>query len=131
MEDYNIAVKLAPSSPAAYLGRGLAYVGLQKYGEAIKEYQWVLKLDPHNTEALGNMGVACMLAGRNMEAMSYFERALAQELDPQWRARIREMDKSTASTSGCGPRRQGGTCPRNYGFWIKTVVVMLGVDSKD
>jgi Flp pilus assembly protein TadD len=88
LEDYNVAVKLAPSSSAAYLGRGLAYVGLQKYGEALKDYQWVLKLDPHNTEALGNMGIACMLAGRNMEAMSYFERALATELDPQWRARI-------------------------------------------
>ncbi len=87
LEDYNFAVKLAPSSPAPYLGRGLAYVGLQKYGEAIKEYQWALKLDPNNTEALGNMAVACMLAGRNLEAMSYFERALALETDPQWRAR--------------------------------------------
>ena len=88
LEDYNIAVKLAPSSAAAYLGRGLAYVGLQKYSEALKEYQWVLKLDPNNAEALGNMGIACMLAGRNMEAMSYFERALGTELDPLWRARI-------------------------------------------
>ncbi len=88
LEDYNIAVKLAPSSAAAYLGRGLAYVALQKYTEALKDYQWVLKLDPNNTEALGNMGIACMLAGRNMEAMSYFERALGTELDPQWRARI-------------------------------------------
>ncbi len=87
LEDYDIAVKLAPSSPDAYLGRGLAYVGLRKYGDAIKDYQWVLKLNPNNTEALGNMGIACMLAGRNMEAMSYFERALAREVDPQWRAR--------------------------------------------
>jgi Flp pilus assembly protein TadD len=88
LEDYNMAAKLAPSSPTPYLGRGLAYVGLQKYDEAIKEYQWALKLDPNNAEALGNMGVACMLAGRNLEAMSYFERALTQERDPHWRARI-------------------------------------------
>lgn len=122
LEDYNTAVKLAPSSPAPYLGRGLAYVGLQKYGEAIKEYQWVLKFDPNNTEALGNMGVACMLAGRNMEAMSYFERALAQEPDPQWRARyekwtsqlLQQADEARGTKGG--PVR-GTTGPGSKPLW--------------
>jgi len=119
LEDYSVAVKLAPSSPGGYLGRGLAYVGLQKYDEAIKEYQWVLKLDPNNTEALGNMGIACMLAGRNMEAMSYFERALAAELDPQWRAHIEKwtaqlLEQADAAGGGKkGPVRgpSAGTKP--------------------
>jgi Flp pilus assembly protein TadD len=108
LEDYNIAVKLAPSSPGAYLGRGLAYVGLQKYNEALKEYQWVLKLDPNNTEALGNMGIACMLAGRNMEAMSYFERALATELDPHWRARIEKWTAQLLEQADAGSGEKKG-----------------------
>ena len=108
LEDYDIAVKLAPSSPGGYLGRGLAYVGLQKYSEALKEYQWVLKLDPNNTEALGNMGIACMLAGRNMEAMSYFERALATELDPQWRARIEKWTTQLIEQADAGRGEKKG-----------------------
>jgi tetratricopeptide (TPR) repeat protein len=85
LADYNHAIKLHPSSVPAHLGKGLAYAGLEKYDEAIKEYQWVVKSSPDHTEALANMGVACMLAGRSMEAMNYFERALKQEKDPQWR----------------------------------------------
>jgi tetratricopeptide (TPR) repeat protein len=89
IEDYTTAIKLSPSSTtSAHLGRGLAYAGLQKYNEAIKDYQRVLAKNPRNVEALGNMGVACMMAGRSMEAMQYFEKALEQETDPIWRAKI-------------------------------------------
>ena len=122
LEDYNFAVKLSPSSVAAYIGRGLAYVGLQRYGDAIKEYQWALKLDPNNTEALGNVGVACMLAGRNLEAMSYFERALGLERDPQWRARYEKwtsqllQQADEARSAKTGPVR-GTTSPGPKPLW--------------
>jgi tetratricopeptide (TPR) repeat protein len=108
LEDYSTAVKLAPSSLVAHLGRGLAYTGLEKYDLAIKEYQWVLKSEPNNHEALGNIGIACMLAGRRLEAVTYFEKALTVEKDPQWRTRmdkwmarlISEADSTTAKYRG-------------------------------
>ena len=111
LEDYNTAVKLAPSSTAAHLGRGLAYAGLERYDHAIKDYQWVLKSEPANHEALANMGIACMLAGRRLEAVTYFERALKVEKDPQWRSRIEKWmaklvhEAGTTSAKSRGPTR--------------------------
>jgi tetratricopeptide (TPR) repeat protein len=110
VQDYSAAIKLAPSSAAAYLGRGLAYAGLAKYDEAIKDYQWVLKINPNNAEALGNMGVANMLAGRPVEAMSYFERALLHETNPQWRAKIEQwMEKLLQGASAAKQKTKGPT----------------------
>ena len=63
----------------------------EKYSEAIKDYQFILRTNPENTEALGNLGIACMLAGRPMEAMIYFEKTLALEKDPEWRMRIEKL----------------------------------------
>jgi|GEM_PF-782824 len=110
LQDYSAAIKLAPSSAAAYLGRGLAYAGLAKYDEAIKDYQWVLRINPNNAEALGNMGVANMLAGRPVEAMSYFEKALEHETNPQWRAKIEQwMEKLLQGASAAKQKAKGPT----------------------
>jgi tetratricopeptide (TPR) repeat protein len=90
LTDFDAAIKLAPSSVDAYLGRGLARAGLEQYDLAIKDYQWVLVLQPTNREVLTNLGVACMLARRRLEAVQYLERALKQEPDPKWRQRIND-----------------------------------------
>jgi|GEM_PF-1087583 len=107
LEDYNKAVRIAPASTSAYTGRGLAYAALEKYDLAIKDYQWVLRSDPTNHEALGNMGVACMMAGRPLEAMSYFERALKNENDPEWRGRIEKWVAKLLEEAASTPRIQG------------------------
>jgi Tfp pilus assembly protein PilF len=107
LRDYETVMRLSPSSPGAHTGRGLAYAGLQNYDEAIKEYQWVLRSDPKNSETLENLGVACMLAGRNMEAMSYFERALDTETDPQWRAKIQKWAEKLLKQADAVPQMNG------------------------
>ncbi len=86
--DYNAVMGTNSTSVAAHMGRGLAYVGLQQYDQAIKDYQWILRVRPNHLEALENMGIACMLSGRKMEAMTYFQKAMEQENDVQWRGRI-------------------------------------------
>lgn len=88
LEDYNKALKLSPTLLDAHLGRGLAYAGLERYQDAMKDYQWVLQRQPNHPDALLNLALAFMYSGKPMEAMSYFERALASESDPQWKARI-------------------------------------------
>lgn len=100
LSDYNTAIKMAPNEISAYLGRGLAYAAIHKYPDAIKDYQWVLKTDPLHNEALGNMGVSCMLAGRHLEAMSYFEKALQVERDPQWRAKMEQWTQKLLQEAG-------------------------------
>lgn len=118
VDDYTIAIRLAPSSVSAYLGRGLAHAGMENYREAIKDYYWVLRLDPKNREALENMGIACMLANKPLEAVSYFEQALAVERDPEWRRRIGEWMEQLAQAPGAhkspkqGPTRAPVQRPR-------------------
>ncbi len=108
IDDYNIAIRLAPSSVSAYLGRGLAHAGMEKYEDAIKDYYWVLRLDPKNREALGNMGIACMLANKPLQAVAYFEQALAVERDPEWRRRINEWMEKIVKYPGEKERHKTG-----------------------
>jgi len=98
LADYDAAVKLAPRLFQAYVGRGLVRTALEQYDNAIKDYQWALALDPENVEVLSNMGIACMMAGRSFEAVSYFERALKREKDPQWRTRIEKWIEELVKT---------------------------------
>ena len=108
--DYEKATRLAPSSPSGYLGRGLAHTALGRYDEAIKDYLWVLRLDPHNREVLANMGIACMLGNKPVQAMTYFEKALATETNPRWRRQIQEwMSRILKETEVAGTRKRGPT----------------------
>lgn len=108
LADYSAAVKLAPKSMKAYVGRGLVRTALEQYDDAIKDYQWALTLEPENGEALSNMGVACMMAGRSLEAVSYFERALKREKDPQWRNRIEKWIDELVKTPEGGEKVRAG-----------------------
>lgn len=108
--DYDKATRLAPSSPSGYLGRGLAHAALGKYDEAIKDYLWVLRLDPDNREVLTNLGIACMLAGKSIQAMTYFEKALSAETNPRWRRQIQEwMSRILKESEAARSRKSGPT----------------------
>jgi tetratricopeptide (TPR) repeat protein len=102
--DYAHAIKLSSRSIPAYLGRGLAYAALERYGEAIKDYQWVLALDPNNNEAAENMALACMRSGRHLQAVGYFEKALKNERDPVWRAKIEKWLEQVVNDPSVGSR---------------------------
>lgn len=115
LADYNEAVKLAPSSVEAHIGRGLARAGLEQYDLAIKDYQWVLVLQPDNHEVLTNLGVACMLARRPLEAVQYLERALKHESDPKWRQRINEWLETIVQNPRESHSRQRG--PTKEPLW--------------
>jgi tetratricopeptide (TPR) repeat protein len=90
LEDYDKALSLAGDWLNARIGRGLALVGLGRYSEAIREYEWVLKKKPNNAEVLANLGVAAMRSGRPLTAIKSFEKALKYEKDPKWK---RHMEK--------------------------------------
>lgn len=121
LDDYSTAIRLSPSSTAAFLGRGLAYTGMEQYTEAMKDYNWVLRLDPGNQEVLANMGVASMLADRPLQAVTYFEKALAVETNPRWRRRIHEWIEHIVHYPGAKHRRTGGPTrapkPRPRPMW--------------
>ncbi|MFH0822673.1 MAG: tetratricopeptide repeat protein [Pseudomonadota bacterium] len=115
LKDYEAALALNPKSTDAYIGKGLAYVGLERYTDAIKAYQWVLTQMPNNAEVLGNMGLACMMAGRPLTAVTYFERALASETDPQWRLRIEGWLKEIETRVDAVSPKKAGQAGRRTG----------------
>jgi tetratricopeptide (TPR) repeat protein len=118
LSDYEMAIKLGPSSASAYMGRGLALTALGRYEEAIKDYLWVLRLEPHNQEVHANIGIACMLAGKRDQAVTYLEKALGEETNPQWRKKIQEwisriMNEAEAvDSTSLGPTRTPSGKPR-------------------
>lgn len=91
IESYSLALRFDSRSTNARIGRGLAYTALEKYDLAIKEYQDVIKENRLNLEALGNLGVALALSGRNEEALQKLTEALALERDLEWRSRLKKL----------------------------------------
>jgi tetratricopeptide (TPR) repeat protein len=116
LEDYNRAINLSSRSIPAHLGRGLAYAAMERYTSAMKDYQWVLALDPDNNEAAENMALACMSAGKPLLAVTYFERALENERDPAWRAKIQKWLDQVVNDPSLESRKTGrSTRPRPAG----------------
>jgi cytochrome c-type biogenesis protein CcmH/NrfG len=60
--------------PRYYLAR--AYARAQQADKAIREYEALLRLNPHHAKALNDLGTLWMLLGSNEEAQKFFERAL-------------------------------------------------------
>lgn len=99
MPDFTKAIELEPSRAEACLGRGIAYLGLERYGSAIKDFRLVLQHEPNNTDALTNMGLAYSLADRPAEAKTCFEKALEAELDPKWKIQLAAYIKELPSVT--------------------------------
>jgi len=78
---YSAAIKLDPSFEPAYAQRASQFHGLQRYADAIKDYERVLKLNPENRSALADMGTARLRSGAVVLASHNLSRAIGQR-DP-------------------------------------------------
>lgn len=103
VEGFAEVIRLAPSRVQAYQGRGLALTALDRYDDAVKDFAWVLRHKPDDQDALVNMGRACMLGNRPMEAAAYLNRCLKTEKDPKWAEKIRAWLADIAGESAPSP----------------------------
>jgi len=55
--DYNQAIQLNPNFAEAYNNRGVSYVDLKQYGQAIADYNQAIQLDPNYADSYNNRGV--------------------------------------------------------------------------
>ncbi|PYV15782.1 MAG: hypothetical protein DMG21_14015 [Acidobacteria bacterium] len=80
LEEFQALIKLDPSA-RSYAFLALAYRNLGRFDEARKVLDEGLKLDPHNTACLFNLGYIASRQGSTDEAEKWFAQALAASPD--------------------------------------------------
>ncbi|MFZ0267512.1 tetratricopeptide repeat protein [Caulobacter sp.] len=94
VSDFNAASKIDPNLGEAYVNRGAAYLGSNRYGEGLAEIDQGLALgvkDPQ--KAYFNRGIAHENLGDVTAA--YRDYTKAAELDPDWEAPKNELTRFT------------------------------------
>lgn len=66
-----------PTYPSAYVLRGLVYMRMNDVGLAEDSFRRALQLNPRDADALHNYGWFACQQGRHVEAIDFFQRALA------------------------------------------------------
>ncbi len=83
LADFNRAIELEPGRASGYQGRANALNTLQRYREALRDYDNAIELDPGPglANAYVNRAVAYSHLGENKKAIADYEKGL--ELDPK------------------------------------------------
>jgi tetratricopeptide (TPR) repeat protein len=68
-----------PAYASAHVVLGRVFIDLNQADEAAESFRRVLQLDPHNLVALRSLGDLARAAGRNAEAVGYFEELRHQD----------------------------------------------------
>jgi tetratricopeptide (TPR) repeat protein len=79
--EFEIANRLRPNEPAAYVNLGSALGVQKKFGEAAGVFAKALELDPNNASAQINLARALVYQGKLEESGSHFQKAI--ELSPR------------------------------------------------
>lgn len=74
-------VRKSPGKARAHYNLGLAYVEQGRSNDAIREYQYALKINPYYSDAHNNLGLTYMQHGRIDEAIVEFETLLRTKPD--------------------------------------------------
>lgn len=75
IEDYDQALKLAPSNSEVYYNRGVAYFSINRPQSAIKDFSQAIALQPTMAEAYGNRGLIRQTMGDRKGALSDYQQA--------------------------------------------------------
>jgi len=56
IEDFSVALALLPNAPSTRFLRARCYEELERYSEAVADYEEVLKIAPHTADAYAHLG---------------------------------------------------------------------------
>jgi tetratricopeptide (TPR) repeat protein len=76
LDAYEQAIRLEPTNPTAYIGKGYVLLILRRYAEALDGYEQAIRLDPTNDTAYIGRGITLRLLGRFTEALASYDQAL-------------------------------------------------------
>ncbi len=87
------AIALNPNHADAYFNRGNTYAALQRYDEALRDYDQAIAMNPNDAQAYLNLGVLLGNQGMYREALTYFEKAtqLGDAQGAQYAAQVKQM----------------------------------------
>lgn len=80
LRDFHKAIEINPEYCHAYIGRGMVFILLNNFEDAIKNFDKALELCPENANAYLQRGIAYRSMKRYEEAITDFSKAI--ELDP-------------------------------------------------
>ena len=78
--DYGKSIEMNGENPAAFVGRGKAYLGMKSFDLAIADFDKAIGLEANDANAYYNRGVAYEKMGETKKAAADYQRAV--ELDP-------------------------------------------------
>ena len=75
IKDQTKAIEISPDELDPYLNRGIAEEAMQLWEAAARDYNWVLKKNPHDVSALYNLGNVMGSMGNWIQAKRLFSKA--------------------------------------------------------
>lgn len=75
IEQYDLALQLAPANAEAYYNRGVAYFSMGHSDNALKDFDRAIAITPSMAEAYGNRGTIRLQIGEYQSALSDFQAA--------------------------------------------------------
>ncbi len=75
------AISIDPLYVMAHMGFGLIYDAMEKHDMAINRFDYILKIDPYNLDAMFNKGLTLYKAGRTDEAAAAFAEVVSKNPD--------------------------------------------------
>jgi len=95
LQSLNQAIELQPELAMAYVARGSANMGLQRYAAAQSDYESALRWDANLAAPLYGLGEALEALGLTAEAAGYFERyAASTARDARSELQLRAKEKA-------------------------------------
>ena len=91
---YGQAIKVDPSYSSAYFNRALSYAILNKYTEAVRDAETVMRIEPDSADAPYVMGIICEYQSDFKGSKEWYEKSLAKNPNyEQARARLDQLKK--------------------------------------
>ncbi|MDY6930743.1 MAG: tetratricopeptide repeat protein [Halobacteriota archaeon] len=92
IKHYNNAIELSPENVASWYNKGLAYLLLERYLEAIECFDKVLEFDPENVDAWHFKGIALDTLSQCSDAQVCFNKAWELGMKDRIEKNIEELE---------------------------------------